>query len=123
MIRRQPRSTRTDTLFPYTTQLRSQRAHLDAMLGEFDLERLGQPAHRVVTVTEIGRAHVCTPVTHAHLVWRLLLEKTKRPRESIAPKLTTIASHQELTTHVHSSDHAYNPQLNLQHTQNLRRHV
>src|SRR3546814_5263509 len=27
MIRRPPRSTRTDTLFPYTTLFRSQRAH------------------------------------------------------------------------------------------------
>src|SRR3546814_5908635 len=27
---------------------------------------------------EIGRAHVCTPVTTAHLVCRLLLEKTKQ---------------------------------------------
>src|SRR3546814_3626732 len=26
-------------------------------------------------MTEIGRAHVCTPVTNAHLVCRLLLEK------------------------------------------------
>src|SRR3546814_5583531 len=26
---------------------------------------------------QIGRAHVCTPVTHAHLVCRLLLEKKK----------------------------------------------
>src|SRR3546814_9248571 len=25
---------------------------------------------------KIGRAHVCTPVTNAHLVYRLLLEKT-----------------------------------------------
>src|SRR3546814_3234463 len=30
---------------------------------------------------EIGRAHVCTPVTHAHIVCRLLLEKkTKKKR-------------------------------------------
>src|SRR3546814_7504366 len=28
-------------------------------------------------VEEIGRAHVCTPVTNAHLVCRLLLEKKK----------------------------------------------
>src|SRR3546814_4051511 len=28
---------------------------------------------------EIGRAHVCTPVTNAHLVCRLLLEKKKTP--------------------------------------------
>src|SRR3546814_7509019 len=27
--------------------------------------------------TQIGRAHVCTPVTNAHLVCRLLLEKNK----------------------------------------------
>src|SRR3546814_6776700 len=27
---------------------------------------------------EIGRAHVCTPVTNAHLVCRLLLEKKKK---------------------------------------------
>src|SRR3546814_8430279 len=27
---------------------------------------------------QIGRAHVCTPVTNAHLVCRLLLEKKKR---------------------------------------------
>src|SRR3546814_6026769 len=27
---------------------------------------------------EIGRAHVCTPVTNAHLVCRLLLEKKKQ---------------------------------------------
>src|SRR3546814_1573866 len=28
---------------------------------------------------QIGRAHVCTPVTNAHLVCRLLLEKKKTP--------------------------------------------
>src|SRR3546814_3231739 len=33
--------------------------------------------HAHVTRHEIGRAHVSTPVTHAHLVCRLLLEKTK----------------------------------------------
>src|SRR3546814_8468638 len=32
---------------------------------------------RVTPEGEIGRAHVCTPVTNAHLVCRLLLEKTK----------------------------------------------
>src|SRR3546814_8324404 len=29
---------------------------------------------------KIGRAHVCTPVTNAHLVCRLLLEKKKKTR-------------------------------------------
>src|SRR3546814_6004365 len=31
----------------------------------------------VMLIPEIGRAHVCTPVTNAHLVCRLLLEKKK----------------------------------------------
>src|SRR3546814_8656472 len=31
--------------------------------------------HLFVFVWQIGRAHVCTPVTNAHLVCRLLLEK------------------------------------------------
>src|SRR3546814_1817457 len=30
------------------------------------------------TGVQIGRAHVCTPVTNAHLVCRLLLDKQKR---------------------------------------------
>src|SRR3546814_10698164 len=29
---------------------------------------------------QIGRAHVCTPVTNAHIVCRLLLEKKKRQK-------------------------------------------
>src|SRR3546814_3426186 len=94
MIRRPPRSTRTDTLFPYTTLSRSARARRSARCA---LERARaiargaaqrrargheQPAPPRVSRTraagypEIGRAHVCTPVTNAHLVFRLLLEKT-----------------------------------------------
>src|SRR3546814_6695041 len=29
--------------------------------------------------SKIGRAHVCTPVTNAHSVWRLLVEKKQDP--------------------------------------------
>src|SRR3546814_9251994 len=35
------------------------------------------PRRRHTARSEIGRAHVCTPVTNAHLVCRLLLEKKK----------------------------------------------
>src|SRR3546814_60102 len=42
MIRRPPRSTRTDTLFPYTTLFRSRHGVLDAELTTLDL------AHRAV---------------------------------------------------------------------------
>src|SRR3546814_5508033 len=102
MIRRPPRSTRTDTLFPYTTLFRSliraARQRL-ALLGMppaviASVERSGRPRN-VVTIaapsggairtlgvragmSEIGRAHVSTPVTNAHLVCRLLLEKKNK---------------------------------------------
>src|SRR3546814_1382856 len=36
-----------------------------------------RPVRDVSPLMEIGRAHVCTPVTNAHLVCRLLLEKKK----------------------------------------------
>src|SRR3546814_3491106 len=121
MIRRPPRSTRTDTLFPYTTLFRSRirRCADDAGQRRYRLRagdghvienlpaartfEVGQPAPRLdqtnarvvvsrikdlkvtlcasfvvdqgaITFEQIGRAHVCTPVTNAHLVCRLLLE-------------------------------------------------
>src|SRR3546814_7676068 len=39
MIRRPPRSTRTDTLFPYTTLFRSQDAPARCLSGDGDIER------------------------------------------------------------------------------------
>src|SRR3546814_8452308 len=114
MIRRPPRSTRTDTLFPYTTLFRSvdvghereahvalaeiaqrlaghHRAEVRAADADADhvadaLARMPRPlpaAHAIgerrhaVAHREIGRAHVRTPVTNAHLVCRLLLETKK----------------------------------------------
>src|SRR3546814_3221114 len=131
MIRRPPRSTRTDTLFPYTTLFRSSfqldqgRHHkraalalgavgdchlinratfvahgldvfLDTGLG-FSIDhradvyrqtlRVAETrfSHRTlehfddaisgVFLHELGRAHVGTPVTNAHLICSLLLEK------------------------------------------------
>src|SRR3546814_8382117 len=102
MIRRPPRSTRTDTLFPHTTLFRSSTAEPEQlvefanqivqkaftsglfMFADADL-KFDQPQTEVVfnhdqvrsQGVEIGRAHVCTPVTNAHLVCRLLLEKKK----------------------------------------------
>src|SRR3546814_11391309 len=90
MLRRPPRSTRTDTLFPYTTLFRSVRtAHFGAdhavagvadFVDRIDVDRRGEagPARSAVIFFQIGRAHVCTPVTNAHLVCRLLLEKKNR---------------------------------------------
>src|SRR3546814_7634302 len=45
--------------------------------------RLGYGELSGLDVLEIGRAHVCTPVTNAHLVCRLLLEKKKQTMYSL----------------------------------------
>src|SRR3546814_6018530 len=98
MIRRPPISTRTDTLFPYSTLFRS-HSRLGMLatasiisISAFD-RRNGDGTAKMVAGRdrtfgcarsrrgrvhlEIGRAHVSTPVTNAHLVCRLLLEKKK----------------------------------------------
>src|SRR3546814_6566828 len=99
MIRLPPRSTRPYALFPYTTLFRSLRRRgpggrplflLTRSCAILDLESVGldeavifcpanhSPPTRVAPypgAPDIGRAHVCTPVTNAHLVYRLLLEQ------------------------------------------------
>src|SRR3546814_2034707 len=103
MIRRPPRSTRTDTLFPYTTLFRSYCAGgctrdggVSQALGRsgsvFRAAAISDASGRQLSGSgamdavasrqrsfdrKIGRAHVCTPVTNAHLVCRILLEKKK----------------------------------------------
>src|SRR3546814_10030193 len=48
MVRRPPRSTRTDTLFPYTTLFRSVgRAEIDGHIGRHETHQTRE--HRVVT--------------------------------------------------------------------------
>src|SRR3546814_14987362 len=48
MIRRPPRSTRTDTLFPYTTLFRSSFAHIDSRLS---FGHVPMPGHWAATIT------------------------------------------------------------------------
>src|SRR3546814_15210935 len=57
MIRRPPRSTRTDTLFPYTTLFRSDVALLQEIaIAAEGFERLGQrAAHRRDALELLGR--------------------------------------------------------------------
>src|SRR3546814_6457393 len=102
MTLRPTRSTLPDTRLPYTTRFRAasarhsarrlrgaraptcirggkarpRRACAIAMI-EHILAWLAGIIISVISATgyQIGRAHVCTPVTNAHLVCRLLLEK------------------------------------------------
>src|SRR3546814_1893165 len=57
-------------------RVRSPYLIVDRLFGAAEL-RLGGKQPQVVRIerSEIGRAHVCTPVTNAHLVCRLLLAK------------------------------------------------
>src|SRR3546814_9289602 len=106
MIRRPPRSTRTDTLFPYTTLFRSKygnpavhgggrhrvpapdrieewsahRLHPNKAARQGDAKnRRDQGSIRGVKgdYGEDRKSTRLTPVTNAHLVCRLLLEKKK----------------------------------------------
>src|SRR3546814_8404991 len=110
MIRRPPRSTRTDTLFPYTTLFRSR--HDAQPLGRVagDLARQqGAPPHEargihavrlgllqpVLGETRIPRQPLdrkstrLNSVTNAHLVCRLLLEKKKNTMTILPSRLIT----------------------------------
>src|SRR3546814_6430037 len=103
MIRRPPKSTRTDSLLPYPTLCRSRAGRPQAVITTNppaatlardrarDRERTGDDdkfhdecgvfgvfGHEDAAALEIGRAHVCTPATNAHLVCRLLLEQKQQ---------------------------------------------
>src|SRR3546814_10003072 len=54
MIRRPPRSTRTDTLFPYTTLFRSQRC--DDGLAHRDQGRVAEASQRHLSTRPVGLA-------------------------------------------------------------------
>src|SRR3546814_12920940 len=78
MIRRPPRSTRTDTLFPYTTLFRSQQlaAHIRAALFEYFLvER--EVAPKSVSLVLVGDSKIdCETI-----------RDTRRPVEALAKRV------------------------------------
>src|SRR3546814_6375031 len=96
MILRPPISTRTDTLFPYTTLFRSHRCSVPLPRSTFHQRRDGNKRRgyagrrylgpfRIDSLEEAVRSrseeHTSAPVTNAHLVCRLLLEKKKAHKE------------------------------------------
>src|SRR3546814_3876828 len=87
MIRRPPRSTRTDTLFPYTTLLRSkQRGFLAAMLGRGRCERAadfavqgptGPQAPGLVEKVRHLRAHAAETRSRPHYDCVVLFQRSE----------------------------------------------
>src|SRR3546814_5814592 len=103
MIRRPPRSTRTDTLFPYTTLFRScpPAAARPRQLSVTRIETwMGDPyalyareiLHlRPLDPLEDRKSTRLNPVTNAHLVCRLLLENKKHKQRNpyqLLPRLS-----------------------------------
>src|SRR3546814_3461037 len=83
MIRRPPRSTRTDTLFPYTTLFRSVRRSRAARAGMPTAAARPAPcASRPTRAPAPGdrKSTRLNSSTNAHLVCRLLLEKKKKTK-------------------------------------------
>src|SRR3546814_2031765 len=115
MLRRPPRSTRTDTLFPDTTLFRSRvrRCLAVARVGEREAGEQGVGDRtRVLQVTEFGDQHEVLATaehlrseehtselqTNAHLVCRLLLEKKKYQisHYKLSQQPTPITKHQSI---------------------------
>src|SRR3546814_1471352 len=105
-IRRPPRYTRTDTLFPDTTLFRSaiirKAEAVDSKILDLVVEvgvlvatRNFAKAQALLDDAQIGRAHVCTPVTNAHLVCRLQLEQEIMTRARSQTDLTLCCTQRE----------------------------
>src|SRR3546814_7903603 len=106
MIRRPPRSTRTDTLFPYTTRFRSRR-NSSSFLSVGQLLSGSTAAYSGLTMRGANACtapscpwrtmapavrseeHTSAPVTNAHLVCRLLLEKKNKKQHTNTSKTHT----------------------------------
>src|SRR3546814_7346471 len=110
MIRRPPRSTRTDTLFPYTTLFRSSiRRRRDAAIGQghdrvrrrmntdskpllADLVRAGDQQTEAVVITDfifmakdISNAYLITTADGDVMVNTGFMENAERTRQLLAP--------------------------------------
>src|SRR3546814_10899263 len=77
MLRRPPRSTRTDTLFPYTTLFRSTRGVAAALLGSVDMKG---NLSADIAVLELDEAHAVKFVQAVRPRYSLLLNVMRDQR-------------------------------------------
>src|SRR3546814_13188458 len=77
MIRRPPRSTPPDTLFPYTTLFRSARIH--RRLGDRDRDFLHQPRIERRGDDIFGAERVLGAVSERDFLWHLLARQRGEP--------------------------------------------
>src|SRR3546814_3411645 len=106
MIRRPPRSTRTDTLFPYTTLFRSPRQHRPIHLAT---ERRHQPArlpiarpHRRRVRTRRSEEHTSELQSLMRISYAVFCLKKKRQKHTNTPN-----TRQQHNTTTHTSNLQY----------------
>src|SRR3546814_4985822 len=112
MIRRPPRSTRTDTLFPYTTLFRSRQIEARAVAGEHDVFR----AHRdveAILVTERERVavngddrseeHTSELQSLMRISYAVFCLKKKKKQTTKKTKAQISSTHQHHTDHKHGT--------------------
>src|SRR3546814_3232704 len=122
MIRRPPRSTRTDTLFPYTTLFRSQAFSHHGAAGIFDqgaaagcLERQKRKAKAVPRAARqynlIGRSeeHTSELQSLMRISYAVFCLKKKTPQNTSNPHITPHDTNQK---HEILDYHSYPPQSN-----------
>src|SRR3546814_9293590 len=119
MIRRPPRSTRTDTLFPYTTLFRSnaENAAEHRMIGVADLKCLSADngAARIERRSEATTNQRTAPIAPGHH----LVQYFQRFGEQEAPVLldadTARPNAQQHLFQIRSEEHPSEPQALLRH--------
>src|SRR3546814_4455969 len=89
-------------ILPFRCSSRFSSCHLFS--DAFCFSGLASLHRRRQFLNEIGRAHVLTPVTNAHLVCRLLLEKNKQT-------LTRTCKSEHSRTHLHGNHVHIRPRL------------
>src|SRR3546814_3577147 len=93
MIRRPPRSTRTDTLFPYTTLFRSRNRHFDILVsGEHGARKRGlaRPARGREHQTARSEEHTSELQSLMRISYAVFcLKKKKTPQQPITTQPIT----------------------------------